>query len=60
MKKVKQLATVAMVCLILLLGALGCTSGHPVPGEAFESCSESGGTPEYESNGNSTKFKCVP
>ena len=45
--------------LFLSVWLLGCTSGHPVPPEAFKDCHDAGGTPAYKSGTNHTQFICV-
>jgi hypothetical protein len=49
-------------CMLLLMlsgGLVACQQGHPVPGEAFESCIDKGGVPLYTSDAFKTKFTCV-
>ena len=47
------------ILLILIIGLVGCGSGHPVPVEAFKICHDNGGTPAYKSSYQQTKFICV-
>lgn len=47
--------------LALLTIVEGCSSGHPVPPEAYQSCIDSGGVPFYVSAfGKGTQFICGP
>lgn len=39
---------------------VGCTSGHPVPPEAFKACIDKGWKPVYKSTTSGTHFECVP
>ena len=48
-----------LLVVVLVMGLIGCTSGHPVPADVFKACIDGGGAPMYKSNLSGTKFVCL-